>query len=108
MLTVLDEHTRECHVLGADRALKSGDVLKLVSAAITLHGAPEYIRSDNGSEFIAHIIQDPANGQRVSPPVAVELMRHSDMKLTGRLHRRGPTAHRPGNHPAAVVSAPRP
>jgi hypothetical protein len=44
-------------VLGADRALKSGDVVKLVSAAITLHGAPKYIRSDNGSEFIAKEIQ---------------------------------------------------
>lgn len=34
MLTVLDEHTRECHVLRADRALKSGDVIKLVQEAI--------------------------------------------------------------------------
>ena len=33
MLTVLDEHTRECHVLRADRALKSGDVIKLVQGA---------------------------------------------------------------------------
>ncbi len=57
MLTVFDEHTRECHVLGADRALKSGDVIKLVREAITLHGAPENIRSDNGSEFIAKEIQ---------------------------------------------------
>src|ERR1019366_3176562 len=57
MLTVLDEHTRECHVLRADRALKSGDVIKLVQAAITQHGAPEFIRSDNGSEFIAKALQ---------------------------------------------------
>ena len=28
MLTILDEYTRECHVLRADRALKSGDVLE--------------------------------------------------------------------------------
>lgn len=34
MLTVLDEHTRECHVLRADRALKSGDVITLVQGAI--------------------------------------------------------------------------
>ena len=27
MLTILDEYTRECHVLRADHALKSGDVL---------------------------------------------------------------------------------
>jgi transposase InsO family protein len=57
MLTVLDEHTRECHVLRADRALKSGDVIKLVQGAIRQHGAPEYIRSDNGSEFIAKELQ---------------------------------------------------
>lgn len=57
MLTVLDEHTRECHVLRADRALKSGDVIKLVQEAIKQHGAPEFIRSDNGSEFIAKALQ---------------------------------------------------
>jgi putative transposase len=57
MLTVLDEHTRECHVLRADRALKSGDVINLVKEAIARHGAPEYIRSDNGSEFIAKELQ---------------------------------------------------
>jgi transposase InsO family protein len=33
MLTVLDEHTRECHVLRANRALKSADVIELVKAA---------------------------------------------------------------------------
>jgi putative transposase len=40
MLSVLDEHTRECHVLKADRALKSGDVIDLVKGAIAQHGAP--------------------------------------------------------------------
>ena len=57
MLTVLDEHTRECHVLSADRALKSADVIELVKGAVAQHGAPEYIRSDNGSEFIAKELQ---------------------------------------------------
>jgi transposase InsO family protein len=57
MLTVLDEHTRECHVLRADRALKSGDVIDLLKGAIAQHSAPEYIRSDNGSEFIATELQ---------------------------------------------------
>ena len=52
-LTVPDEHTRECQLLRADRTLKSGDVIHLVQGAIAHHGAPEYIRSDNGSEFIA-------------------------------------------------------
>ena len=57
MLTVLDEHTRECHVLRADRVLKSGDVIKLVQAAITQHGAPEFILSGIGLEFIAKALQ---------------------------------------------------
>ena len=57
MLTVLDEYTRECHVLRADRTLKSGDVIALVKAAMAQHGVPEFIRSDNGSEFIAKELQ---------------------------------------------------
>ncbi len=57
MLTILDEHTRECHVLRADRALKSRDVLEWLQRAIEKHGAPKYLRSDNGPEFIAKIVQ---------------------------------------------------
>jgi transposase InsO family protein len=57
MLTILDEYIRECHVLRADRALKSGDVLEWTSWAIREHGAPAYLRSDNGSEFIAKAVQ---------------------------------------------------
>ena len=57
MLTILDEHTRECHVLWAERALKSEDVLHWLKQAVDEHGAPEFLRSDNGSEFIAKIVQ---------------------------------------------------
>jgi putative transposase len=57
MLTILDEHTRECHVLRVERALRSQDVLQWLQQAIALHGAPEYLRSDNGSEFIAKVVQ---------------------------------------------------
>ena len=57
MLTILDEHTRECHVLRADRALRSEDVLLWLGKAIAEHGAPHYLRSDNGSEFIAKTVQ---------------------------------------------------
>ena len=57
MLTILDEYTRECHVLWAERALKAADVLHWLQKAVEQHGAPEYLRSDNGSEFIARIVQ---------------------------------------------------
>ena len=58
LLTVLDEHTKEVHVLRPERRIGSADVLTLVKAAIAEHGAPEFIRSDNGSEFIAHDLRD--------------------------------------------------
>src|ERR1017187_7144356 len=34
LLTILDEHTRECHILRADRALKARDVLAWLQQAI--------------------------------------------------------------------------
>lgn len=46
MLTILEEYTRECHVLRADRALKSADVLEWMGKAIAEHGASEYLRSE--------------------------------------------------------------
>ena len=57
MLTILDEHTRECHVLRADRALRAADVLAWLGRAIQEHGAPQFLRSDNGPEFIAKEVQ---------------------------------------------------
>jgi putative transposase len=57
VLTILDEYTRECHVLWAERALKAADVLHWLQKAVERHGAPEFLRSDNGSEFIAKIVQ---------------------------------------------------
>jgi putative transposase len=65
MLTILDEYTRECHVLWVDRALKAADVLHWLQQAIVQHGAPEYLRSDNGSEFIAKIVQRWLQEQRI-------------------------------------------
>ena len=57
MLTILDEDTRECHVLWADRALKAKDVWHWLQKAIREHRAPEYLCSDNGPRFVARIVQ---------------------------------------------------
>ena len=57
MLSILDEYTRECHVLRADRALRSEDVLEWLQKAIQEHGAPKYLRSNNNSEFIAKVVR---------------------------------------------------
>jgi len=57
VFTLIDEYTRECHVLHSDRSITSVDVLTVLGEMIAQHGAPQFIRSDNGPEFIANIIQ---------------------------------------------------
>lgn len=58
MLTLIDEYTRQCLAIRPARTLKSPDVLEVVKEAVREHGAPDYLRSDNGSEFIATVVQD--------------------------------------------------
>jgi len=58
MLTLIDEYTRQCLAIRPARKLTSEDVLEVVKEAVREHGAPDHLRSDNGSEFIAHIVQD--------------------------------------------------
>ena len=40
------------------RKLTGEDVLEVVQKAAREHGAPDHLRSDNGSEFITHVVQD--------------------------------------------------
>ncbi len=58
ILTLLDEHTRECLAMHAAWSIRAVDALTVIDAAIERYGAPEHLRSDNGSEFIAYAIQD--------------------------------------------------
>ena len=57
LLNIVDEYTRQCHCIHADRTIKAADVLDCLAEAIEQQGAPQYIRSDNGPEFIAKAIQ---------------------------------------------------
>ena len=57
MLTVIDEYSRECLAIVVERRLQSDDVLSCLTDLFIRHGIPEYIRSDNGSEFTARIVR---------------------------------------------------
>jgi transposase InsO family protein len=46
MLTVLNEHTKEVHVVRPERRIGSADVIALVQTAIAQHGAPEFIAKE--------------------------------------------------------------
>jgi transposase InsO family protein len=58
ILTLLDEYTRECLAVHVDWSIRAVDVITVVEAAMARYGVPEYLRSDNGPEFIAYAIQD--------------------------------------------------
>ena len=56
-LTVLDEFTRESLAIKVGRNITSNDVVDLLFELFITKGVPEYIRSDNGSEFTAKIVR---------------------------------------------------
>lgn len=58
VLTLIDEHTRECLAVHAAWSIRAVDVITVVEAAMERHGAPQHIRSDNGPEFIAYAVRD--------------------------------------------------
>lgn len=57
LLTVIDEHTRECLAIDVGRRLTADDVLHRLSELFILRGTPAYIRSDNGPEFAAKAVR---------------------------------------------------
>jgi len=52
-LTVVDEFTRECLAIDVAGSIRSGRVIEVLARLVSLHGAPRYLRSDNGPEFVA-------------------------------------------------------
>ena len=58
MLTVLDEYTREALCVAVRSKMNANDVLDALHPLFMKHGKPEFIRSDNGPEFIATHLQD--------------------------------------------------
>ena len=58
LLTLLDEHTQECLAIEVQRQMNHQDVLDRLAELFVDRGAPEYIRSDNGSEFTAQAVRD--------------------------------------------------
>jgi putative transposase len=58
LMPVLDEFTRECHTLEVERSITAQDVIATLRYLFRVHGEPEYIRSDNGPEFIAKAVKE--------------------------------------------------
>jgi transposase InsO family protein len=56
-LTVLDEFTRENPAIEVGRSIRTKDVTAVLEYLFLVRGIPQFIRSDNGPEFIADAIK---------------------------------------------------
>ncbi len=57
-LPIVDEYTRECLALDVARSITATDVIESLRHLFAIRGAPTFIRSDNGPEFIARAIRE--------------------------------------------------
>jgi putative transposase len=55
-LTVIDEYTRECLAIDVAGSIRSPRVIEVLAKLVSVHGAPRYLRSDNGPEFVSRAI----------------------------------------------------
>lgn len=55
-LTVVDEYTRESLAIDVGGSIRSARVIEVLSKLISLRGAPRYLRSDNGPEFVSRAL----------------------------------------------------
>ncbi len=57
MLTVGDDFTRECLAIEVATSFPAAKVIAVLARLVETHSAPTFVKSDNGSEFIAHVLQ---------------------------------------------------
>ncbi|GIV82655.1 MAG: hypothetical protein KatS3mg051_2009 [Anaerolineae bacterium] len=55
-LVITDEWTHEALQIDVQGSIRSRRVIDVLSKLVSEHGAPRYLRSDNGPEFVSHAI----------------------------------------------------
>ncbi len=58
ILTTIDEYTRECLIILAQRQITFQDVIEQLFYLFIFRGTPQYIRSDNGPEFTSKAVRN--------------------------------------------------
>ncbi len=64
-LTVVDEYTRECLAIDVAGSIRSTRVIEVMTRLVSVYGAPRYIRSDNGPEFVSAALLKWAVEERI-------------------------------------------
>jgi transposase InsO family protein len=66
-LSILDEFTRECLAIHVAPSIRATDVRGVLQRTMHQQGQPQFIRSDNGSEFTATSVMHWLQEQHVGP-----------------------------------------
>jgi putative transposase len=65
-LTVVDEFTHECLAIAVANSIRTGRVIDTLTRLISLHGAPTYLRSDNGPELVSTAILELVTKEKIN------------------------------------------
>jgi putative transposase len=57
-LTVVDEYSRECLCIAVEGRLWSTKVIEILGRLFSEYGTPQYLKSDNGPEFVAEAVKE--------------------------------------------------
>lgn len=57
VMPIVEEYSRECLALEVERSITAEDVVSTLARLFVQRGAPRFIRSDNGPEFIARAVK---------------------------------------------------
>lgn len=60
-----DEFTRQCHAIEVGASVTAKDVQKVLHRLFVQHGAPAFLRSDNGPEFVQNELKQWLGEQNV-------------------------------------------
>ena len=64
-LTVIDEYTREALAIEVAGIIRCTRFKEVFARLISVHGAPTYLRSDNGPEFVARAVLAWLTAERI-------------------------------------------
>jgi putative transposase len=65
MLMVVDEFTRECLAIEVEHRMAAGAMARMLLLVMETRGRPEFVRSDNGPEFIAKALMRMLAGEGI-------------------------------------------
>jgi hypothetical protein len=81
-------------------SLRSHRVIEVLTRLISQHGAPHYLRSDNGPEFVSHAILEWLANERIETAL-IDPGKDCDQKCNSR----GMLVDRMGNSDRIVIAA---